>query len=342
MLKNGIVDLRKRVRNKDSLNDLRMQINSVIDPYNKNDQKPIFICTSARSGSTWLMQMISSAEGLQYVDQPLDIRNFNSKKYDLEPDWRFLYKSSSNRNLVKKYIDDLVSGNITLQFPYQFWLEGFDLKSNRRVFKILFGLYLINWLEENFESYIVYLVRHPVATALSRSKYDWPPFSYVKQILQKEKNSEIFPESVYELEGEIYQKGSDLEKYTFQWCVENYFPLKYFNDKNWLMITYEELVLNTEDLIDLMIDKLNLKDSDYNRMTKMVTKKAKSPMTHEETERFLEEASNEDDRSYLVKKWKDEVTEKQENSLFDILERFELDIYEKDKFLPTSEYLHFL
>lgn len=341
MWRKAIVDLRKRIRNKNSLNDLRMRFNSLIDLYNKNEQRPIFICTSARSGSTWLMQMIAAAEGLQYVDQPLDIRNFHTNKYNLEPEWKFLYESKSREIKFKKYLQDLIDGKITLQFPHQFWLDGYDIKTNRRVFKILFGLNLISWFKQEFDPYIIYLIRHPVPTVLSRYKYDWP-ISYVANILQNEESKRIFPEKISRYGEKILKEGSNLEKYTLQWCVENYFPLKYYDDKNWLKITYEELVLNTEDLVKLMIEELDLKGSDYDRMTQMVTKQAKSPMTHKKTEKFLKETSIEDDRSYLVKKWEDEISEKEENEIFNVIKKFDIDIYEKGKYLPSSKYLHYL
>jgi len=341
MLKKSIVDLRKKVRKINSLNDWRMKFNSWTSCYQKNNQKPIFICTSARSGSTWLMQMIAAAEGLRYVDQPLDIRNHHTKKYDLESSWKFLYNSNTNEEALREYIQDLIEGKITLQFPHQFWLDGYDIVSNRLVFKILFGLPLLDWLKKNFNAHLIYLIRHPIPTALSRYKYDWP-MSYVNQLIQNNENLDIFTKSIKSFSQRILKNGSELEKYTLQWCVENYFPLKHIDEQDWLKITYEELVLNTEKLVELMIKELDLKQNDYDRMTQMVTKKAKSPMTHEKTEEFLKTASKEDDRSYLIKKWEDEVTEKQEDDIFDILEKFELNIYEKGKFLPTSEHLHFL
>lgn len=341
MFRKGIVDLRKKVRTKNSLNDLRLQFNSLIDFYDKNDQKPILICTSARSGSTWLMQMIAAAEGIQYIDQPLDIRNFHTNRYDLEPRWEFIHDSNVAKDTFNDYLHDLIEGKITLQFPHQFWLDGYDLKPNRRVFKILFGLHLIEWFQENFDVHILYLVRHPIPTVLSRHKYNWP-FSYVNEIIKNDYYSEIFSENLVSFCENKLSKGSDIEKYTIQWCIENYFPLKHFHSRDWLQITYEELVMNTEDLVKLMIDEFDLKPSDFDRMTQMITKRAKSPMTHDKTEQFLKQVTRKDDRSYLIKKWDDQITDSEANKIFDILDKFGIDTYQRGKFLPTPDNLHFI
>lgn len=339
MLKDSLIHLKSKIKKIDSLNDKRMKFNGLMNFYNKNEKRPIFICTSARSGSTWLMEIIASAKGLRYVSQPLDKENFHTKIYDLEPTWEFLYSSEHRKKILKKYMYDLISGKISLQFPHQFWDKGYDVYADRIVFKIIFGLDLISWFEKNFDPNLVYLIRHPIPTVISRIKYDWP-ISYTKNILENKRNVEIFPSHAKHFGKKILKNGSQIEKYTLQWCLENYFLLKYSDDKDWFIVTYEELVLKPEDIIIDLIKQLNLENEDYDRMVQCITKKAKSPMTQKETEQFLEEVSIDDDRSYLIKKWKNEIDDKQENKVFDIIEKFDIEIYQKNIFLPSAKYLH--
>ena len=43
----------------------------------------------------------------------------------------------------------------------------------------------------------------------------------------------------------------------------------------------------------------------------------------------------------VIKKWKKEINQKQEKEIFDIIEKFDIDIYEFNKFIPNKKYLNF-
>jgi len=141
----------------------------------------------------------------------------------------------------------------------------------------------------------------------------------------------------------IVQSGTLLQKYILNWCIENLVPLRFHNDfRSWLVVTYEELIVNPAGVLGLLYDRLSL--TDWNRMVRSYRRPSTSSafvtrekMQHLRTARIPGTRG----RTGLIKKWKDRVSNAEEKAAFEVLDRFHIPAYRYGSFLPDDDLLLF-
>ena len=111
------------------------------------------------------------------------------------------------------------------------------------------------------------------------------------------------------------------------------YPLSVFNDRKWLTISYEELVLRPRQIVDLICDYLDLPDRE--RMLKTILKPSKT------TSRQSKKDIIEKGLSYLINRWKNKIDEYIESEAMNILEEFRIDAYKKGGIMPSDKLTHF-
>ncbi len=62
-------------------------LNIVSNVHIQGEKKNIFIFSTPRSGSTWLMEIIASQSGFKFYDEPFNIRRENVQKAGYFSDW---------------------------------------------------------------------------------------------------------------------------------------------------------------------------------------------------------------------------------------------------------------
>jgi len=65
---------------------------------------------------------------------------------------------------------------------------------------------------------------------------------------------------------------------------------------------------------------------------------ASTSKSSKDTVDFLERSRSDDDRTWLVEKWRPRVTEIQERSLMQLVEDFGIDVYRTGESIPTEQY----
>ncbi|MFW6282270.1 MAG: sulfotransferase domain-containing protein, partial [bacterium] len=194
--------------------------------------------------------------------------------------------------------------------------------------------------------YSILLTRHPIAASLSRKKVwesavnpsYWGPKNRYFLNSDYVKNNFLTPE----LEKFLKMKnreGTILEKFIISWCLEN-LPLinKIHPDENnnYIFLTYEDLLMNSQEVISYLSEELNLPDK--NLMLKKIRKPSSTVRYSDKKTRknFKNDTYNKD---FLLKKWKKDIPEEMEKKIFDIIDKFEIDIYKKGRFMPVEKYL---
>ncbi|SFM80649.1 hypothetical protein [Thermodesulforhabdus norvegica] len=132
-------------------------------------EKPIFIFANRRGGSTLVMEMIYSQPGVDYIAQPLDLwqlhPHFNRLPHPLRS--KFIALKEEEEERLAKYFTDLLAGRIRLRNQWRIFDRNFSFLVNRLVVKVCNAHALIDWFNEHFDIHCLYLIRHPIATALS-------------------------------------------------------------------------------------------------------------------------------------------------------------------------------
>lgn len=289
----------------------------------------IFIFSTARSGSTWLMEIIASQPGIKYIDEPLLMKQFCHVGAPLPPSWEFLLPHPDREHRLEAYFRQLFDNKLGVGAPAPF-SRFHRLVSRRIVVKDLRCHDLMNWFEEHFGLQIIYLLRHPIPVSLSRNRYGRLPLFLSNDIYC---DRFLTPE-LRAYGWSILKDGSELQKKVLDWCLQNLPPLKFLDRSKWLCVHYEDVVLDPRATIERLAAFLGLSDKD--RMFEQANLASGSTsLSDAATQRFLAEASSSQDRAYLINRWRKRVSTKEEESVFEILRRFEIGVYQAGKDQPV-------
>ena len=296
--------------------------------HNSSNNENLFLFTMPRSGSTWLMELLSNQPGIKYCNEPLYLTNPLVKKYSGLKDWKDLH-NSDKLYLMEDYFKKFIDGKLGFLNPTPLG-DYYKPLTNRIVFKIIHGGEdRINWFRDRFNGKIIYLIRHPLAVALSHTK-----MVRLYTLLDSEyKNN--FSEKQIKFSKEVISNGTMIEKVVLSWCLQNFVPLKY-KTEDWAFVTYEQLVKEPEIVVKYLKKKLGLKN------TQKILKNINKPslvknLSNDETINILK--NKEENSNLLLSKWRKKISLEEELKLFEIINEFELDIYSPNSFLPNSKYL---
>lgn len=220
----------------------------------QNYKNSILLAGTGRSGSTWVSGIINYKNEYRYIFEPFHpdkvrvARLFGTRRY-IRPD-------NKNSNLLQaaKYI---LSGKIR-----NFWADNLNARfiCTKRLIKCIRVNLFLRWLYENFPGLkIVFLIRHPCATALSHVRFGLK-VSLNDYIQQDELVSDFLTPF---LTGINKAKDlSDFEKHIFVWCIENYVPLKQFKSDEICVVFYENFCEKPEEEIKKMFSFLGMEYED--------------------------------------------------------------------------------
>lgn len=292
------------------------------------DGRPdVCLFTTPRSGSTWLMELLASQPGFKAVSEPFDLRSPSVRKHLGISDWAQLYALDSEP-LVRRYMDGLRSGRLSFLNPRPS-LRHPRLLTRRIVFKILhFGEDRIGWFRDSFGAKVVLLLRHPIPVSLSRQAYP-----RLEAFLQSDYRRHFTPAQLA-FARRVADSGSKLERGVLDWCFQNAPPLRQA-EPDWIVLSYEQLLLEPRPLLDRLARELDLSDAAgllgrLHLPSRTVTK------SDRQTARMLDEPESAERTAWLLERWRAKVGRDEETRAMEILERFEIDVYAAGDPLPTG------
>lgn len=130
------------------------------------------------------------------------------------------------------------------------WTDRFHRRivARRRLIKDIRANLFLGWLGANFpEMPVIFILRHPCAVALSRTRLGWR--SRLGEFLEQPGLVEDFLGPVA---GEMRTAATDparteFERHVFAWCVENHVPLSQLGRGRAHLIFYEKLCRSPEE-----------------------------------------------------------------------------------------------
>ncbi|WP_018248122.1 sulfotransferase [Orenia marismortui] len=302
-----------------------------LNSHSEGDKKDIFIFTSPRSGSTWLMELIASQDNIKFVNEPLHINRHKGLLTDITPDWSEIYSKKNRKEKFMNYFSRILNEELYVgqQKLKELFNGEFKFITNRRVFKILRAKDLINYFEDEFQIQVVYLLRHPIAVGLSLAERGFE--ERVEYFLNnKEYIDQFLNDDLVEFSKFILANGSKFEIKILQWCLENLPPLKFLDNKEWLIISYEEMVIEEENTLDKLYKELELESLD--KLYRQVGIPSRTT-SNDQAEKIL----NKSDKENIIKKWTKKISKEEEEKAFIILDKFNIDIYQRAKFTINSK-----
>lgn len=302
---------------------------------NENFSKKIIpIFTNPRSGSTWLTDIIKTSGNITTVWEPLfkynqyKINKFNPFAYPELHRTGFAWNQPIPENAeweeARQFFTNLMQQKIINLKIYRFNDFKKLKSSNTLLFKFCFGNLMLPWFVNNFNVKPILFVRHPAAVVLSQLKRWGYTKSYQKYTIGNFRYNEIYKK--YE---NIFRQVSSPEEYlAAEWALTNIYPVKHkFNNKKWLTVTYENMLISPEKELDRVSDFLDIKLSDN------IIEQIKLPS-------FTTDMKKDFRQEKQLNKWKTELSTKQQKMIFNIIEKFEVDFYSKEELLPVNEIIY--
>lgn len=195
----------------------------------------ILVAGSGRSGTTWIGDVINYRNDFRVAFEPMDSRKDSRVNIlGLRPYFGSRGPSEAERKALELTLRGL---------PGNFWVNRYNRKfvARRRLVKEIRANLILPWIQTEFpEIKIVYVLRHPVAVAMSRIEAKWS--SHLAQLLAIPGLSGHFSNSVWSLIKSIEGDGTEYEKHFAQWIIENWIPYGGLDRQKAVMVYYENLV----------------------------------------------------------------------------------------------------
>ena len=282
-------------------------------------EKNILIFGYPRSGSTWLMELISNLPGTANLWEPLHIRNVEPFQ-ELGFGWRQYIPEHEKWEAAEETFEELFRGEYL-----NFWLTSRDfplrfVTADRMIVKFVRANGLIPWLTNKFDFELapVYLLRHPFAIAASQMKEGSWDYEFKNYEIPDVPYNHIFKRHESFL-STLKTKGEEM---VATWCINNKIVFDHDrHNKDWTTIFYESLLLHPERELQCIFDLWGM-------------------LLPEELFEDLRDASSTTQKATFHKgldtqlsKWKRYFDHTDVDRMIRVLDYFEIDIY-NDHLLP--------
>lgn len=219
--------------------------------------RSLIISSETRGGSTWLMEMLANIDGVIINWEPLHPTRGVVPKVFKWGDRPYIDEKDDNeeaRQMMGKILTLKVYNQRSIQYNTSIIKT---IKSEIVLTKFCRSNLLLPWLVRQFSLKYkpIYLLRHPIAVALSQIKNFHSEKPLSKYLVPDCMSNERY------LENQQYLNSlsSKLERYVALWCIHNVEIIKHPQKQNWLPIFYEELVLNPQKNLNLIAAEWGLK-----------------------------------------------------------------------------------
>jgi hypothetical protein len=214
--------------------------------------KSIFVAGTARSGTTWLADLISSQIPCRLMFEP-----FNSKRvgeYQAFEYFQYM-RPGQHDDVLFAFANKVFTGEIRNR-----WIDrkNENLLPQFRLIKEIRANLLLKWLHDSFpEIPFLFILRHPCAVVLSRMDLGWATDQDIEPFLKQPK---LISDHLSNHIDFIKSVTSDEEKHAIIWCISNLVPLKQFCPGNLQVVFYENLCTQPEEEFSKVIHYLKHND----------------------------------------------------------------------------------
>lgn len=298
-------------------------VNYLMSSLKLTSGETIWLVGDARSGATWLANMINHHRRYRFMFEPFHpilspMSWFEPFQY-LRPDCEDLRLSTA--------ADDVFSGRFQHRRVDQF--NSISLKKGL-VIKDIFTHLMMGWVKKRYPNVkIVLMLRHPCAVAVSKTRLKehamWS--SDVGRLLSQ---PDLVDDFVHRSSREAMRHANTyFENMLAIWCIIHYVPLCQFGREHLHLVFYEELCTNPEDEIRRLLAFLGHDSGDLE--PRLIAQLRTPSQTCRDDSAVYTNAD-------LISWWRSELTRSQINKASQILEAFGLSrIYQGDTTMPSRQ-----
>jgi len=200
-------------------------------------RRTLLLVSSARSGSTWLSDILEESLHCRMIFEPL--RRDKVPLARAVPWGRYSAPDEAAPDL-DDVLDRILTGRVRSR-----WSDKFNRYRlpGRRVVKEVRATNLLPRITTRFPDLpVVYLLRHPVPTAWSAAELHWKP--YLREFLDQRPLVEGPLAPFHDVIDEQVSTGNPFQKHVLRWCLENYVPVTQLAAGSAHVVFYEDVVLD--------------------------------------------------------------------------------------------------
>jgi hypothetical protein len=283
---------------------------------NRDIGKSILVAGTARSGTTWLADIIAGQISCRLLFEP-----FNSNlvgEYQAFQYFQYMRPDQQDASLYA-FARKVFSGQIRNQWvdkKNEIFLPKF------RLIKEIRANLLLRWLHQNFpEVPLFFIIRNPCAVVLSRMELRWATDRDIEPFLTQ---PNLIDDHLSDHIDFIKNVDSDEEKHAIIWCVSNLIPLKQFPPEKLQIIFYENLCTQPEKELSTVFKYIQRTDKplrtfQFNRPS--ITSKTTSAVVTGKDK---------------ISRWKNQLTTVQINKILNVVSTFDLDYLYGESLVPNN------
>ena len=219
---------------------------------NKSFDSLVYVAGTRRSGTTWLAELINARNEHRMIFEPFHDRWGPFPETLVE---RYARPTMAYPELRSR-VEQILLGKFRHAWSGR---HNTKLISTKRLIKDIHTNLMLKWFRSEFPPFpIVLIIRHPCAVAQSnlRVQFDAELEIYLQQ-------DELRFDYLLPFVGPIEAAETEFERLIFQWCIENYVPLRQFQDSEEIhVVLYESLVLRPAEELERLCTYLGKRFDD--------------------------------------------------------------------------------
>lgn len=311
----------------------------------RQGQKPnILLHCMPRSGSTWILNTAAAHPGMRYIGRPFmtslrsrwrgAIPDLTATKND-GPDHiagHFIHFEGQDLEKFERFARRIVTAQWHIYPTLHPRASYFNRATDRVILQVHTLFAMCEWFHETFPVTTTLLLRHPIPNALSIMALNWRDEGATYLHNPWFVDTHLTGKQV-DLGQKILAEGSLLERHVLDWCLRTLVPFKAIESgdhPDWLLLTYEQMTLEREEMVRLISDRWDLPDVEAMLQQARLPSRTVTRST----------AAKVSDPTYLLERWRSKVGEQEEADVMGIVEAFGLGIYRAGSPFPDDRYAH--
>lgn len=297
-----------------------------------------------RSGSTWILNTVAAHPGMRYVGRPF-MTALRSRWRRSIPDLgqtagagtghvfgNFIHFEGAAQTQFEAFARRIVMAQSHIYPTLRFRAPYFHRRTDRVIFQVHTISAMIEWFHETFHVNTAVMLRHPIPNALSIMREPWAAEGADFLAHPWFVDTHLTGAQV-DLGRRVLAEGTELERQVLDWCLRMLLPLRALEGgrhDDWLLLTYEQMVLEPEKIVRIISQRLDLPDMEA--MMRQVEQPS-ATITPGTARRMR-------DRDYLLSRWRDRIGAEEERHVMRIPAAFEIDAYTTGQTMPAERLLH--
>jgi hypothetical protein len=200
--------------------------------------RTVLLCSSGRSGSTWLANVLNYRREYRLLFEPL--RRDRVPVASCVRYGQYLPPNVEG-GAVGRAVDSVLRGEVRA-----LWADRYNRTRlvRRRLVKEIRATNLLPWIRGRYpELPLVYLFRHPHAVAASFTRLGWD--DYLSEFLVQDELMAALASQAPLIE-DVVATGDAFERHALRWCLENALPLRLLRRGDVHVVFYEDAVADPE------------------------------------------------------------------------------------------------